>query len=433
MTDRSAVPTPGELIMKGGIGIGAFLSLLIIWSFAAPLATGTISTGAFAPEGLRRSVAHLEGGMVSQVHVAEGQTVAAGDPLISLEGTHQRAALEIMTARLVHFKSLLERLTAEQTGVIGFVPTPALKSIAQRSGNEKSLEAEIALFLDRRRLFENQVAQIDAASDRHIAGIASASEQEQGYRRQLGLLEQEAIAVRDLVEKGYARRPRLLALLRSIEQVQIQLSDIRSEKDSLSALVDQARLERVRLEVERRERIDDALARVQRQLAEALETYASKLRTVEQLVVVAPVAGTVMNLQVRDAGFALAAGQQIVEIVPSDETFLIDTYVAAEDIEDIRRGVPARIRLLTESRRSSERYEGEVVHVASDATQDGLGRNVFLVRIGLPLETFEQVAAQTTQIAGTPAEIAIQTGSTHLLDYLLSPILDAFRRGLREK
>jgi membrane fusion protein, type I secretion system len=433
MNHATANPTYWALIVKGALGIGAFFSLLIVWSLAAPLATGTISSGVFAPEGLRRSVTHLEGGMVQQVHVVEGQTIAAGDPLISLEGTHQRAALEIMAARLVHFKSVLERLSAEQSGATDFVPTPALTSIAQRSGNEKSLQAEIALFFDRRRLFENQLAQIDSASDRHLAGIGSTREQEAGYRRQLSLLEQEANAVRDLVEKGYARRPRLLALLRSIEQVQIQLSDVRSEKDSLSALVDQARLERVRLEVERREGIDDALARVQRQLAEALETYASKLRTVEQLVVTAPVAGAVMNLQTRDTGFALAAGQRIVDIVPSDETFLVDTYVAAADIEGIREGVPARIRLLTESLRSSQRYEGEVVHVASDVSQDQLGRNVFLVRIGLPLETFEQVVAQTTQIAGAPAEVSIQTGSTHLLDYLVSPILDAFRRGLREK
>ncbi|MCE7998204.1 MAG: HlyD family type I secretion periplasmic adaptor subunit [Rhodobiaceae bacterium] len=433
MTDRSANPSHTALIAKGAISIGAFLSLLIVWSIAAPLATGTVSSGVFAPEGLRRSVTHLEGGMVKQVHVVEGQRVAQGEPLISLEGTHQRAALEIITARLVHFKSVLERLIAEQTGAPEFVPTPALISIAERSGNEKSPQAEQALFLDRRRLFENQLAQVDAASARHLAGIASAAEQARGYRRQLSLLEQEAVAVRDLVEKGYARRPRLLALLRSIEQVEIQLSDVRSEKDSLSALVDQARLERVRLEVERRESIDDALARVQRQLAEALETYASKLRTVEQLVVTAPVAGAVMNLQVHDAGFALAAGQQIVDIVPSDETFLIDTYVPAADIEDIRKGVPARIRLLTESLRSSERYDGEVVHVGSDVSEDRLGRSVFLVRVGMPEETFDQVAAQTTQVSGAPAEVTIQTGSTHLLDYLLSPILDAFRRGLREK
>jgi HlyD family type I secretion membrane fusion protein len=433
MTDTSANPTYTSLIVKGAISIGAFLSLLIVWSVAAPLATGTVSPGMFAPEGLRRSLTHLEGGMVKQVHVVEGQTVAAGDPLISLEGTHQRAALEIITARLVHFKTVLERLSAEQSGATEFVPTPTLASIAQRSGNEKSLQAERALFLDRRNLFENQLAQVDAASDRHLVGIASAGEQARGYRRQLSLLEQEAGAVRELVEKGYARRPRLLALLRSIEQVQIQISDVRSEKDSLSALVDQARLERVRLEVERREGIDDALARAQRQLAEALETYASKLRTVEQLVVSAPVAGTVMNLQTRDVGFALAAGQRIVDIVPSDETFLVDTYVAAADIEDIRQGVPARIRLLTESLRSSQRYDGEVVHVASDVSEDRLGRSVFLVRVGLPAETFDLVAAQTSQIAGAPAEVAIHTGSTHLLDYLLSPILDAFRRGLREK
>lgn len=401
------------------------------WAATAPLAGAAIAPAVVAPEGSRKTVQHLEGGIVREILVQDGSQVAAGQPLIRLDDTRAEAE---HAALLTEWRALVAaeaRLLAEQ-GEAATVTFPA-ELVALADGDEvvaRTLASETDRLLSRRLALSDQqavlaerVAQAESEIKGLEAEIASA-------RRQLGLIAEEIATVKDLLERGLERKPRLLALERLRAQIDGTIGSNRAAIARAGQVIAEARQQMRSLRSELAERVAGELAETRR----SVTTLAEKLRaTADRLArtaVTAPVAGTVVDLRIKTAGGVINPGETLMNIVPADADLLLEARIAPVNIDEVHPGQPAQVHLLAYKSRNLPRIDGSLREISADRLEDPHTREpYYLARIVVERRNLPQGIALA---AGMPADVMIVTGERTLLNYLMSPITDALRRGLRE-
>ena len=308
MSDR---PPARRWIRWGYLVLGAFVTAFVLWGTLAPLESAAIAIGSVSLDTNRKTVQHLEGGIVEKLLVKEAQAVEKDQLLLQLDTTQPRARIELLKAK------------------------------------NKSSEA------------------------------------------QLRLLRSEIATVEGLLKKGLAQRPRLLALQRR-------------EAEIVGALGESAAQMRV---------AEDAIARA---------------------AIKAPVSGVVIDLKIHTTGGVIKAGEPLMAIVPRDEPLTIEAQIEPNDIDVVRPGLAAHVRLTPYNVRFAPPMPGKVVHVSADRfTDQKSGGNYYLARIALTKKPSE-VDARIKLYPGMPAEVIIVTGERTMFDYLAAPITRSFRKAFRE-
>lgn len=307
-----ARPRTGKLAFAGIAVIALFAGGLSYWSARAPLASAAVAQGQVSLETSRKTVQHLEGGIVSEIRVREGQHVSAGDILLILDRTQSQA-----TNTLLH-------------------------------------------------------ARISAA------------------REKANLLNEELSGVEALVKQGYSRKPRLLALKRSLSEVDGQIKE------------DEARLN-------------------------------ANLDKMKRTEIRAPVSGAVVGLKVHTVGGVIKAGDELLSIVAKRERLVIEARVSPIDIDIVRPGLEAQVRLTPFSARMLAPLSGAVNSISADRLKDEItGQEYYLARIALAGRNGDQLGG-VTLMPGMPVEVAILTGSRSVMDYLLAPVVKSFNRAFLEE
>ncbi|MEQ9014678.1 MAG: HlyD family type I secretion periplasmic adaptor subunit [Marinovum algicola] len=411
--------------------IAVFFGGFGLWSAGAPLASAALAPGVVNPEGSRKTIQHLEGGIIRAIHVGEGDAVEAGQPLVTLEDVQARAALEEVRERYVHLVAHEARLVAEQAGA-AFVEIPAELNRAGPAGRQ-ALHAQIDLFASRRetlrgrhRILDQRVAQLE----RQIAGLERVIAAED---RQLALLGQEIATVEALVADGLAKMPRLLALQRSQAEVMASQGNNEATIARHRERIGETEYQALTLEAQRREEIDAELARVRAELATVRSQLPSRRDLLARTTVAAPIAGTVMNVQVTTESGVIGPGEPVLEIVPREARLIVDARVAPTDIETVRPGQRARVLLTAYGQRNLPQIFGTLRSVSADRLVDERdGRAYFLARVAVDPAELEALGADLELVAGMPADVMILTGERTLLDYLLRPLADSLTRSFKE-
>ena len=426
-------PTMAFGIAAAALFFGGFAG----WAAVAPLESAAIAPGEIGVSGERRTVQHLEGGIVAELRVAEGDAVRAGETVLVLDDTRARAALALVEGRRRSAAALRARLAAERDGLPAIRWPGWLRRAADGGGGgtgdeEEVLAAQERIFAARRASFETEAAIVEgqAAQLRQIAaGLAG---QIAAQDRQLTLLAAEIRDVRALVAQGFARRPRLLALERRQAEVEGERARNRAETARIETRIGEARLELLRLGNARRTEVTAALREVEAQLAELRERLAVARDALARTRVAAPVAGTVVGLAVFTQGGVVAPGQRLMDIVPKEDSLVIEARVAPTDIDSVAAGLPARVHLTSFSLLSTPPLDGRVQRVSADSfTDERTGAAWYEARV--VLDPDQPALAGLRLMPGMPAEVMIVTGANTPLEYLLKPILVSLRRALREE
>ncbi len=402
------------------------------WVSTAPLAGAVISSGAVSPESRRHAVQHLEGGIIRAIHAAEGTRVNAGTPLLVLDDVDARTELSSAINRVATFAAQEARAKAESEGLIDINFSHAILATGDPAAleaiaREKS-RAEARRENDRQR--RNIIAQ---RLEQLAAQVLGLDRQLSGVRTQIVLLEQELGIVDDMVNKGLERLPRLLGLKRSLAERgafegELMASIARANEQRAELI-----LQRLNIDVQRLESVQTEFAETRAKRAEAEEQYKKALDRVSRTVIRAPSAGIVLNLRFKTAGGVIKAGEPILDMVPTDDTLLVDGRILPRDVHKVAVGAPAYVIFPSYPQHRLQRIEGKVSFVTADALQDDkTGERYFLAKVAVDRKSLKQNAPEIEMVPGLPAEVYITTAERTLLSYLLQPLRLAIEKGLRE-
>jgi membrane fusion protein, type I secretion system len=423
-----------RLIVAAALVIGAGLGGFGLWAALAPLAGAAIAPGVVSPDGSRRTVQHLEGGIIQRILVEDGSVVQAGDPLIVLEDIQARAGYDVLKARFHTLAAAQARLLAEQAGAdeIRF-PDWLIEATGEDATALQSMVAQRQLFrtrakglADRRGILARRIAQMHEEIGGLEAQIAADG-------RQIALIAEEIEGLDQLYRKGLAPKTRLLALQRA----QSDIEGNRAERRARIARTRQAIGEtELQISAQGTALLDDAneeLSRTQAELAEVKQRLAASRDVLARTLIKAPSAGTVVELRFHTQGGVIRPGEPILDIVPDDEELLVDARLSPMDIDVVAAGLPARVILPAFKQRHMPRIEGRVRTISADAIVDPhTGEHYFAAQIEVDPGQLAAIEPKVVLTAGMPAEVYIMIGERSMLDYLLQPVIDSLRRAFRE-
>lgn len=422
---RAPVRLGWGIILAFAVGFGT-------WAATVPLASGAVAPGIISPDGSRRVVQHLEGGIVAEIRVRDGDYVTAGQAVILLE---QVQAASVHDAVLDEYRTLLAaraRLTAELFGQSEIVFPPELTG-ADGDRVRTIMESQRAIFKSRqevqfaeRQVLQERLKQSDEQIRALEAQIASVT-------TQIDLLADEIAGKKELLEDALTTKSQLLALQRQ----EAELSGRRGEYQATIAEIGQKRGEiesqLLTVTAESTDYVTSELDKTRASLASATERLGASQDILDRTVVTAPVSGYVVNLQFKSPGGVVVRGEPIMEIVPAEEKLLIDARVAVVDIDVVHPGQQAAIHLTSLDAYRLPRIEGIVRTISADRIVDERsGQAYYLARVEVPTEQMDKIGGGAELVPGMPAEVLIVTGERTMIQYLLEPFEAAFRRSFRE-
>lgn len=416
------------------LGLGCFAVFavaLLGWGTFAPLAEASIASGQFRAEGNRRIVQHLEGGIVAEVLARDGDTVAAGQPLLRLETAQSAASRDALAGTVWSLSAELARLEAEAASAAW--PHYPVELRAQNDPRAReAVVAQDALFAARAAAYESQRQVLGARLDRHAADFASARGQHAGQAQQVALLRLDEADARTLFERGLERVSRLRAIQRQISATDANLRDLSAQADRALAETAETERELDRLSRTRATEANAAAIDVRTRLQQVRQQLGAARDVANRHEVLAPEAGVVLASRFFNAGAVVRPGDTILEIVPANDRLLAEVRVAPTDIEMVHVGLPAEVRLPAYKQRLVPSLEGEVVFVGGDLTEDA-GRGIGFYRARIAIDPADLAAMEGVELkAGMPVEAQIRTGERSFLRYLVQPLLDSFHRAFRE-
>lgn len=402
----------------------------LIWSGATRLDGAAIAHGTVGVESNRKSVAHLEGGIVQKILVDEGQVVTEGQPLIEIDNTRAYATLELLKNRQNVLIAKKARLDAERRDL----PTVEFPANLLDQGDNPAIidlmDGELNVLDTRRQNLDRQDAIIRERISKQTAIIRGHRAKRVAIDKRLALLNEEFAMMSKLLKRGLVAKNRVLSVERGIV-------DAEGEFQDLAANIAEAGDEIAKLEMERALAVDqhqkDVAAEIQEtneRMAEVGEQIRAAKDVLTRTVIRAPEDGVIVALRHHTLGGVVQAGEPILDIVPNDDQHVIELRINPNDIDVIFLGQRARVRLAAFNARTSPLIEGTVINVSPDKVTDpGTGSTYFTGRVMPDIGTLDSIPSL---VSGMQAEVFITTTERTVLDYLIDPFVRSMNRAGRE-
>lgn len=403
------------------------------WGAIAPIAGGSVAPGVISPDGSRKTVQHLEGGIIGKLLVRDGDEVQAGQSILVLENIQPKATHDMLASQYRTLLATLLRLEAEQAGSAIFDIPPEFQGDLRDARAALVVKAQSVLFsarrdshLARKRVLAQRIEQLEEQIKGYEAQAGSAS-------RQLALITEELTGKEELQRKQIIAKPEILRLQRMQAEIDGRRGEYMASIARARQQIGETQLEVLTLDAERADQIASQLVEVRAEVASVRERLSASEDILKRTVVKAPVSGTVVNMQFTTEGGIVRQGEAILDIVPSEDALLIDARVPVVDIDVVHEGLTAQIHLSAFSNRGLPRIKGIVRSVSADRIVDEqAGQAYYLARVEVDREQLRRIDPQLELVPGMPAEVLIVTRERTMFQYLFEPLLDAFRRSFRE-
>jgi HlyD family type I secretion membrane fusion protein len=403
------------------------------WASFAELESSANAPGVIVVESHRKTVQHLEGGIVKDVLVAEGDRVAAGQPLLRLEETQAESNFRLLRDQTNGLEAQEARLIAERDGAAKISFPPDLVAMRSDPKVAQILAGEQNTFLTRKNALAKQIdilSQRNNENERQVAGLQS---QQDAVKKQGSLIEQEAAGVEDLYKQGLSTLPRVLALRRQAADLTGQSGQITEHMAQIDLSSEENNLQMTSLRNQQLASIANDLRDVQAKKFDVLARLNGAEDVMTRLDLVAPVSGKIVNLAVHTKGAVIKPGDTVMEIVPADDALEIEAHLRPDNADTIVPGMTAHVSFNSYKQRRLPQLTGKVDKVSADRLIDQrTGQPYFNVTVTVDASALKEYSA-VRLVPGLPADVAIVTGTRTLMDYVLAPVLDVIDKGMREK
>lgn len=407
------------------------------WASTAPLAAAVITQGSFVATGQNKILQHLEGGIIEQILVSEGDQVVEGQALVQLDETAALAKKRELFLRRMRLDVTAARLTAQFETVEKLDLSSLVK---EHRGDREVWEILVSQQLN----FRAQQQKLSSEIGLLQQNIRALEYREIGYTRQrdasirqLDLLKDEYAAKEVLLKKGVARANEVKAILRAIAEAEGQIGRLEAEIAETRAQRTKGEQEVLRAESAYREDALERLQAIQGERDMVREQLREASNILERATINAPVSGTVVRIHYHTNGGVIESGKAILEILPAGVPLIIEAPVSRNDIDSVKLGQEATIRLVALNQRTTPVIKGEVFYVSADALQQSgsassAPNDVYLARINIAPTEMARVHG-FTPTPGMPAEVMIQTNERTFFNYIAKPITDSMSRAFSEQ
>jgi HlyD family secretion protein len=418
------------------LGLAATLVLVLgfgLWSTQTRISGAIVAPGLIGVDRDRQVVQHPDGGVVSEILVAEGATVRAGQPLLRLDGAVLRSELVIVEGRLSELDARAARLTAERDGLpevafsAGILARAAvLAEVAdQVDGQRRLFGVRAESLAGRKRLLARRIDEIAAQSE----GLAV---EDAALVRQLQLVEAELVARQGLLDKGLAPAAAVFALQREKARLEGQLGALAAERARTGGQITEIEIELSGMETQRREAAAAELREIGPMLLELAERRRALEGRIDRLEIRAPVDGIVLGMQVTTPQSVLRAAEPALYLIPQDRPLVITARIAPIHIDAIAPGQEADLVFPAFSARDTPHLRGTVTQLSADVLADPqTGAAYYAARVQLAAGERARLGDRVL-VPGMPVEVFLATGRRTPLAYLLQPFADYFFRAFRE-
>lgn len=420
-------------MIVGGLIVAIFVVALILWAAVSPLRSAITAAGVVRVEANRKIIRHRDGGTVRAIPVREGQHVSHGQPLLIFDDVQPRAAVEILQNQADALASQSARFEAEATG------RRLMKFPVELSGRMSDPRVS-GLIRDQQLLFSTRLQLYDSQADVLGQRQSQIDSQISGVQAQLDALEENVRLTREelagyqtLYDKGFAPKTLILRYERNLADLAGRKGALTSEITRLRQQKGETRLQLNALRDERVSQAADGLRQMQTAMSEVAPRLTAARQTLDNAIIRSPADGYVLDLSQSTVGGVVGAGEMVMNIVPADAPLIITARIRPSDIDDVKVGMKAQVRLTAFNYRKVSPVMGEVVAVSADQLSDPkTGEGYFRADVRIPPAELAHLSKGAKLSPGMPATVSITTGTRTVLSYIVSPLTDTIRDSLQE-
>ncbi|WP_027256103.1 HlyD family type I secretion periplasmic adaptor subunit [Leisingera aquimarina] len=413
------------LVLVGGFGS---------WSVLSSISGAVVATGRIEVDRNRQIVQHLDGGIVAEILVDEGDTVAEGATLIRLDANELTSQLVITEGQLFELMARRGRLEAERDTAAAITFEPELLQAAEVQPDVSDLvQGQRRLFQARKDTTAREIEQLEKRRTQIQEQIRGVEAQQTSMNVQLELIGEELESQQSLLDRGLAQAATVLNLRRTQADLQGRLGELVASEAQSEGRITEIDIEILKLATSQREEAISRLRDLRYQELELAENRRSLQGRLARLDITAPVSGIVYGLQVQTPRSVIRPADPVLYLVPQDRPLVIAAQVAPTDIDQLYTGQEVTLRFSALDQRSTPELFGHVTQVSADSFEDqGSGISYYRAEIELNPGERGRLPAGTVLIPGMPVESYIRTADRSPLAYLVKPLADYFNKAFRE-
>lgn len=427
--------------------ISIFVLLATLWAAFAQLDEVTKGIGKVIPSKQLQVVQNLEGGILKEIYVREGEAVEPGQSLLLIDDTRFRSDLRESLQERANLQGNIAKHKAAMQSV-QIVESPKAKSWYQRVKIEK---APLPLDDEFKQSFPNVVQREQAALEERLNNLRSqlfiverqVAQKEQEQRELASkishleasntLIEEELSMTVPLAEDGVVSRVELIKLERQVNEIKSELASSRLLAPKVRYALQELVSKRTEVAYKFRAETQEQLNELEGQWSQISEAEISLRDRVDRTTVSSPVKGTIKKINISTVGGVIQPGMDLVEIVPIEDNLLVEAKILPKDIAFLRPGLEAMVKFTAYDFAIYGGLKGKLEHISADTIQDEEGNSFYLVRVRTENSYLGDETARLPIIPGMMTEVDLITGKKTVLDYLLKPILRAKQTALRER
>jgi HlyD family secretion protein/epimerase transport system membrane fusion protein len=398
------------------------------WSAFAMLSSAVLAPGVVTVQSKRKTVQHLEGGIVEEILVRDGDRVEQGELVLRMDRTAAQANAALLSRRIDLLRVREARLSAEREGRESIDFPKDLES----PDSAEIINGEAAVFSSRQLSLKGKVdimRQRLAQFDQQISGLDA---QRAANELQTQLIGEELDGLWPLLKKGYTIKSRLLELERRQAELRGEWGQYIADMTNAKNSIGETRLQMIQIKNDFLELVTAELQDVQAELDDLRERHTAAKDALRRLDVPAPQSGIVVGLGVHTKGAVLSPGQQIMDIVPEGDQLVVEAQLAPQDVDKVSAGLDAVMRLTAFDLETTPELNAMVATVSADRLLDeASGLSYYLVTLNIPEDELAKLKNVDLK-PGMPAEVAIKTGERTALSYLVKPLTDGVARAFKD-
>lgn len=425
MTDDKPIRLIGLIVLLSTLGVFG------LWACLAPIDGAALATGFVTVKSHKKTIQHLDGGIVSQLLVKDGDIVKEGDLLLTLDGTENKAQLEIARGQYITLAAQVARLEAERDGKQAVVYPDTLNDVT----DTRILEAkktEDQIFIARKNAHEGEMEVLTQRIGQLNSKIEGLKGQRKSKQELVASYDEEARDLKELLAEGFADKQRLRDTERNYTLNRGEISALSSDIAAAQIQIGETKLEILQLEKKFQEELTGKLSEVQTDLYDVNQRMLATKDKVVRIDIKAPVSGRVMGMAMHTLGGVILPGHPILDIVPQQEELIIEAQVSPLDIDRVSIGLVAEVRFTAFKQALTPVIEGKVINLSADRlVEEKTGTPYYQAQIELTPESYQKME-HLELVPGMPVEVLIKTGERTVFEYLTKPISNAFARAFIE-
>jgi len=412
-----------------GLGFGGF----ILWASLAPLDEGVPAQGMVSIDTKRKTVQHLSGGLLKEILVKEGDHVQEGQLLMRLDGAVARSNFEAARQRYIGLKAMEGRLLAEQQGQSKIIFHADVLEAAQDPQIRQVVATQQQLFESRRASLRADVQSSEESIQGQRGLIQAYETMLVNRKKQQSLLAEELGNTRSLVSEGYAPRNRQLELERMGAEASSGIAELQGNLVRAQRAISEMQQRSIVRQQEYRKDVESQLAEVGREVRGDIEKFRAARDDLGRTDIKSPTSGQVVGLAFQTVGGVIGSGQKLMDVVPQDQSLLIEARVSPHLIDRVHAGLPVDVRFSSFAHTPQLVVEGKVASISADLLVDPQnGTGYYLARVAVTEEGYQKLGKRQLQ-PGMPVDVVFLTGERSMLKYLLSPLTKRLAASMKEE